>query len=287
MMSFKKKCCDPLKLKKCSKNVLPIRPSIQVKLNKLNVQGSDVCSSCHIRISNMKLNESQATLSEPLSTSESNNLESGFESSSDSDSASESDQESSEIAKFEKAEIINALNSNILPGLRVSPIISKKISSKKYTVQKLQGVTTGLKRVFAINQDFETPNDELQLKAQLFDEFIIKLKIKFQEAKTKNEKYQILTMLPKSWNPRKIETEFGCSYHMAGLSKKLQDEKGILSVPNPKLPSNILNRNTKECVEFFYLEDDISRIMAGKNDCISIKVDGKSILLLLLHIVAD
>lgn len=71
-----------------------------------------------------------------------------------------------------------------------------------------------------------------------------------------------------------MEEEFGCSFHMANSSKKQQEQKGTLSVPNPKIPSNVLQRGVKEAVEKFYLEDDISRMMPGKNDCISITVNG-------------
>ncbi len=131
--------------------------------------------------------------------------------------------------------------------------------------------------MFGSHQDVSTPSElELQKsKAQQFDEFVAKLKGKFQKATDKNEKYQILTLLPSEWSARKIEAEFGCSYHMAKTCKKLQEEKGALSIPNAKLPSNTMASGTKEMVQNFYLEDDISRIMPGKNDCVSMVVAGK------------
>lgn len=217
MLSFKKRCCDPLGLKKCTKKLLPIRPSIRLKLDKLNVEGHNICSSCNIKISNLKVTEPTLN-SSPLSTYVNSseldlsicNSVSLYASESESESNSELDQESEksdvELAEFEKSVLIDSLNRNILPVLRVSPITLKKTSSKKYTIQKLQEVSSGLKRVFQSNEDFVTPSElELQKsKDQQFDEFIHKLKAKFHEAKTKNEKYQVLTMVPSEWSARKI-----------------------------------------------------------------------------------
>lgn len=288
MLSFKKRCCDPLGLKKCTKKMLPIRPSIRFKLVNMNVEGQNICSSCNIKISNFKVSE--ATLkSSPLSTDvnslelESSDSKSDSFYASESESNTEPDQESEEsddeLAEYEKSVLIDSLNHNILPVLRVSPITLQKTSSKKYTNQKLQQVCSGLKKVFQTNEDLVT-SSELELhkwKALQFDDFIHKLKTKFHDAKTKNEKYLVLTMAPSDWSARKIEAEFGCSFHMAKSSKNLQAEKGVLSIPDPKLPSNVLGCDTKKLAEEFYLNDDISRVMPGKNDCVSMKVNGKNL----------
>lgn len=116
--------------------------------------------------------------------------------------------------------------------------------------------------------------EEQKKKADQFDELNEKLKLKFKNVNSKDEKYQILTLLPTGWSARKIESEFGCSFHMANTSKTLQNEKGLLSTPNRKLASNILAVGVKDLVEKFYLEDDISRIMPGQKDCVSMVVNG-------------
>lgn len=191
-------------------------------------------------------------------------------------SENESDRESdNEPAEYEKAELVNSLNTNILPALELSPIAIQKMSSEKYAFQKLLELTSGLRKMFG-SRDLPTPSElqQQQSKAKQFDEFISKLKVKFQEATEKIEKYQILTLLPMEWSARKIEAEFGCSYHIAKTCKKLQEEKGALSIPNAKIPSNTLASGTKEMVQNFYLEDDISRMMPGKNDCVSMVVAG-------------
>ena len=61
-------------------------------------------------------------------------------------------------------------------------------------------------------------------------EMIQQLKEKFQETKKRNEQVQVPTVLPKSWSMKKIQQEFGVSEYLAQQSKKLVEERGILSL---------------------------------------------------------
>ena len=103
---------------------------------------------------------------------------------------------------------------------------------------------------------------------------IQQLKEKFQEARKRSEQVQVLTVLPKSWSVTKIQQEFGVSEYMAQQSKKLVEEKGILSLPGP-LRGPSLPPETVDIVCKFYESDDISRIMPGKKDFVSVKKEGK------------
>ena len=85
---------------------------------------------------------------------------------------------------------------------------------------------------------------------------------------------QILTVFPKSWSLKKIPQEFGVSNYMARKSKELVEEKGVLSLPGPK-PGPSLPPETVDTVHTFYESDDISRIMPGKKDFVSVKQEGK------------
>ena len=107
-----------------------------------------------------------------------------------------------------------------------------------------------------------------------YEELIRSLKSKFQETQEKNEKYQILTLLPTSWGEKKIQNEFGCTLYMARTAKQLRKTKGILSVPDAKTPSNILNTEIENIIQQFYIDDEISSVMPGKNDYISLRVNG-------------
>ena len=63
---------------------------------------------------------------------------------------------------------------------------------------------------------------------------ITQLKQKFHSLTKKSEKVQVLTVLPVSWSIKRIADEFGASNYMARKAKKLVNEQGILSIPNPK-----------------------------------------------------
>ena len=67
----------------------------------------------------------------------------------------------------------------------------------------------------------------------------------------------MLTVLPKSWSVKKIQQEFGVSEYLVRQSKKLVEERGILSLPpplrGPSLPSEIV-----DTVCIFYESDDIT-----------------------------
>ena len=74
---------------------------------------------------------------------------------------------------------------------------------------------------------------------------IQQLKEKFQETKKRNEQVQVLTVSPKSWSVKKIQQEFDVSEYLARQSKKLVEERGILSLlgplRGPSLPSEIVD----------------------------------------------
>ena len=70
------------------------------------------------------------------------------------------------------------------------------------------------------------------------------LKEKFYTTTKKSEKVQILTILPKSWSVKKIQSKFGTFNYMARKAKDLVREKGILATLDPKpghsLPQKLL-----------------------------------------------
>ena len=83
-----------------------------------------------------------------------------------------------------------------------------------------------------------------------------------------------MTPAGRSWSLLKIQQEFGVSNYMARKSKKLVEEKGFLSLPGPK-PGPSLLPETVDIVRSFYESDDISRVMPGKKDFVSVKKEGK------------
>lgn len=87
---------------------------------------------------------------------------------------------------------------------------------------------------------------------------------------------QILTTLPKSWTLKKLETEFGVTNFTARKAKKLLNEKGVMSSPDPK-PGRTLDTATESLVKEFYENDEVSRQMPGKKDFVSVIKDGKRV----------
>jgi len=83
-------------------------------------------------------------------------------------------------------------------------------------------------------------------------------------------------VIPKSWSIRKTTNIFNTSYFIARREKLLDKEKGIKSDPDPK-PGKSLAFETVQLVEAFYLSDEISRMMPGKKDFVSIHVQGERV----------
>ena len=82
-------------------------------------------------------------------------------------------------------------------------------------------------------------------------EIIAQLKEQFKAIAHRSEQIQILTVLPKSWSPCKTMQEFGVSNYMARCAKKLVEEKGNRSTPNPK-HARCLPATTEDLVKAFY-----------------------------------
>lgn len=159
-----------------------------------------------------------------------------------------------------------------LQSINVSPVTSKKMRSTSYKGIKLTEITSALKhKVFNVQSEDET-NEEAE------SEILKQLKEKFAEPSiTMQEKFLILTTLPKSWSARRIQHEFNVPFHTALKSKKLQEEGGILSTPDLKPPSNILENETIDLVHSFYEDDDISRICPGKRDYVITTENGSKV----------
>jgi len=68
----------------------------------------------------------------------------------------------------------------------------------------------------------------------------------------------------------KVQEEFAASNYMARKAKELIKEQGIFSSPNPKHGYG-LSLTTVKLVQAFYEFDEISRIMPGRKDFVSIR----------------
>ncbi|KAJ8666171.1 hypothetical protein QAD02_007833 [Eretmocerus hayati] len=101
------------------------------------------------------------------------------------------------------------------------------------------------------------------------------IKEKSQISTDKQERLLLLTLAQKFWSLNDLVEEFGCTGWEARQSKLLANEHGILSHPAKKR-GKVLSNETIKLVKEFYIRDDISRLMPGMSDTISVRgKDGK------------
>ena len=78
-------------------------------------------------------------------------------------------------------------------------------------------------------------------------------------------KIQILTLTPESWSRKSAAEFFNVPEYTIRAARKLKEERGILSVPNPRR-GKTLAEDTKSLVVNFFEDDEFSRLMPGEKD---------------------
>ena len=163
----------------------------------------------------------------------------------------------------------------------VSPIKVKglhKSGKIREGKRKLTALTTSIKKKVAISlniseESFEEQssfNNEYMEKANLFDNMMVLLTNKIAESTSTSKKVQLATLAPTDWSIKKVSETLHVTNYVARTARKLTLEKGILTMPNPKL-GKALPDVTVQLVKTFYEDDEHSRIMPGKKDYVSIE----------------
>lgn len=164
----------------------------------------------------------------------------------------------------------------ILPHIGVERIDLVKINkSRSYCDLMMKSIWTNLAQNF-----FEIPDSAcaiVEAENTAGNEMLCQLKEKFAESSDKDSKVKVLSVLPRSWSVREIEREFNSSFRLARLSKMIVGENGILCGTKKRVATNTLDRDTKALVEAFYRSDDISRVCAGKRECVYVDENGVKI----------
>ena len=246
-------CCNPLKMeshwvKKDLRNVT----SWMIDLNYGIKEGMKICSACR------KIISKERHLDNEYTETENDNAKPG---------------RSGDPEFMDVDESFQLLNKSLI-SMGESPIVKKKCeNSKKYRQEKMEKIKSKLNDKFfqGENASYEKECDCDESQNEIINQFKEKFKIA-----NKNEKFLILTSLPKSWSCARVEKEFGVGNYTARRAKKLAEEKGILSIPNTK-PGNAISDETNTLVKEFYNNDDTSRQMPGKKDYVSMgrNSDGK------------
>ena len=236
-------CCNPFGKAKHSymrNNLRPVLPWMCEKLSSLTL-GAKVCDTCRKKLT-------QVPIARPESTDQ-------FESSLDDAGAS-----SQEEVSYQQ-ESLESIN-QCLSAIGETPVVKKKLQQAKYPKEKMQKIRAAVKKKMLPEIESSDIDDE--------SEIITQLKDKFQATTKRSEKVQILTVLPKSWTIRKVQDEFGASNYMVRKAKELVKQKGVLSTPNPK-SGHALAVETTALVQSFYESDEVSRMMPGKKDYVSVR----------------
>lgn len=107
------------------------------------------------------------------------------------------------------------------------------------------------------------------------EEMLLGLKEKYSSLSELDPlRVRILTIAPSSWSINKIASEFNTSKYFARMSKNLKSMGGVLAETTSKTGKK-LPENTISVVHEFYNNDQYSRMMPGRKDCVSVNLDGK------------
>ena len=172
------------------------------------------------------------------------------------------------------------LNSS-LTSMDISPIKMHAVSSHSRVAhgkKKLLQVQQTLKSEIstALNIDPENLNENvppkiykyIHGKARDMDRLIEKIKEKMVIS-NRNQKIQLLTLVPTSWSYKNIDQEFNVTNYMARTSRELLQNKVIPSYPEKKKGKEISQDVVDKIIDF-YCDDENSTQMPGKKDFASI-----------------
>ena len=249
-----KKCCDPLEnhpTKIMVRSLRVITPAMAEKWSTEDVRlvpGKKLCTCCRKQLSR------QAA---PCTSHHDSDI--GAESDGEVDEASNSDSFGDEDVH------VSTQLSALLVSISESPIVKKRMLVKSYADDKMRRIKEGIRKVLGL---------EPSKVEEDFKEMILQLKHKFDDSEKVSEKVQVLTVLPQSWSIRRIQEEFGATYRTARLSKQLAASEGIMATPNARL-GKVLPKAVEEKVVAFYLSDNVSRMMPGSKDYVSMYIHGK------------
>lgn len=126
------------------------------------------------------------------------------------------------------------------------------------------------KRLKVFDPSFETSHEN---DSKWLIEIISQIKERLSLCETFDQKCYVLSVLPRSWTIQQIINHVGVTRALAEATKKLVTEKGVLQMPPPRVRSSPIDSNALKTMNEFYNSDEISRLMPGMKDCITIKAD--------------
>ena len=153
----------------------------------------------------------------------------------------------------------------------------KRISYGKRKSKQL-GTLIKKKVAYALNvpeEDLESSEHKSCTDCADFNKMLAEVKQKISNV-SRREKIKLLTLVPQSWSKEKVCNEFNVSEYLVRASRKLKQEKGILSDPGSK-KGKIISPDVSNRIHEFYQSDEFSRMCPGKKEYVSIKENDEKV----------
>ena len=159
-------------------------------------------------------------------------------------------------------------------ALGLSPVNARQFKrSKKDAHEVFAGTVKKIRK--SLEEEFNIQIESPKTKEEELEDMLQGLKQAFKDnVGNSDAQYRILTSLPPSWSVRKIMKEFEVGQKKAKKAKELQKKNGFHSFPSKQVGKS-LSSDTVNTVRDFYNTDNISRLLPGKKDCVSMKVNGE------------
>jgi hypothetical protein len=269
---WKKECCDPFKchsvskfkgLRDVSEQTRDLYPSLKFQL------GDRICTQCRKKVMEQPVDNPHNAATES-SQSEDEHI-AGISGEAAIDTVNDPD-DTVYVSSDHNLAVLNMS----LHGLGESPVVKRQADTRvNYVKKKIKSIHTTVKRQLElIAGPLSDEDDVMQRDGGSDAEIIQQLKEKFNSCTLKNEKVQILTVLPKSWSAIRVQQEFAASNYMVRKAKRLVQDHGILSLPTQKA-GRTLSARVVDDVREFYCSDTMSRIMPGMKDFVSVNIEGQ------------
>lgn len=153
-------------------------------------------------------------------------------------------------------------------ALSCEKVNKNSLKSRSHFEKIMKNIKVGLsksifKRAFKLDEQFDGCDQ--------CSEMINQLNEKFRATNNRVEKYQVLSVVPKSWSAYEIMNTFGISKYMAENSIRIVQERGILFPVAKKIGSNTIPPDIVNLVKAFYRSSDISSDRPAMGDKIVIR----------------
>ncbi|KAK3912458.1 ARL14 effector protein [Frankliniella fusca] len=156
-----------------------------------------------------------------------------------------------------------------------NPIDLKKLSQKRYVLEQLDI----LYKIFFSLAKQPVPTTSITLAMEnsvYFEEIISQLKEYVNGTCSLADKMHALSILPRSMTIEKIREYFEVSRRLVKNTKSLVGTSGVLCNPNKKQGRPIQEEIVSAAIKF-YLRQDISRELPGKNNFVTVRENGERV----------